>query len=126
MDELSSRINGGIVSEVLLVDWQHEGEFNGFDIELVTQFPDIGIPLIVFGGLSEASKIEILLKMARVKSAGVGNFLNYTEHSVQTYKKHLNSGFLRHSAYQNRIGSTEAESLEEYLLRAEGGQGEER
>jgi cyclase len=58
-----------------------------------------GVPLIAFGGVSETSQIEELLASPNVVAAAVGNFLNYTEHSVQHLKRGLVSAPLRPPTY---------------------------
>ncbi len=90
----------GLISEALVIDFQHEGMRNGFDLDLLRRFPVPGVPLIAFGGLSETAQIEEALGMPHVVAVGVGNFLNYTEHSVQHYKERLVSSVLRRPEYQ--------------------------
>jgi imidazole glycerol-phosphate synthase subunit HisF len=90
----------GLISEALVIDWQHEGMRNGFELDLLRRFPLPGVPLIAFGGLSETAQIEEVLGMPHVVAVGVGNFLNYTEHSVQHYKERLVSSVLRRPEYQ--------------------------
>jgi cyclase len=102
-DLLNKIFEDGLVSEGLVIDWQHEGTRRGFDMDLLHQFPVPYVPLIAFGGLSESSQIEEVLSIPQVVAVGVGNFLNYTEHSVQHYKERLGSTELRHSEYQGSI-----------------------
>ncbi len=90
----------GLISEALVIDWQHEGMRNGFELDLLRRFPLPGVPLIAFGGLSETAQIEEVLGMPHVVAVGVGNFLNYTEHSVQHYRERLASAVLRRPEYQ--------------------------
>lgn len=93
----------GLISEALVIDWQHEGVRNGFELDLLRRFPVAGVPLIAFGGLSETAQIEEVLGMPQVVAVGVGNFLNYTEHSVQHYKERLASAVLRRPEYQGPV-----------------------
>ena len=93
----------GLISEALVIDWKHEGMRNGFDLELLRRFPVPGVPLIAFGGLSETAQIGEALGMPRVVAVGVGNFLNYTEHSVQHYKERLGFTMLRRPEYPGLI-----------------------
>lgn len=93
----------GLISEALVIDWHHEGMRNGFDLDLLRRFPVAGVPLIAFGGLSETAQIEEALRMPQVVAVGVGNFLNYTEHSVQHYKERLISAVLRRPEYQGPV-----------------------
>lgn len=89
----------GIVSEALLIDWRHEGHPQSFDMDLVRHFPLENVPLIAFGGLSEPGQLRQLLGMSRIAAVGVGNFLSYTEHAVQTLKRHLTDLPLRPASY---------------------------
>jgi len=90
----------GLISEALVIDWQHEGTRNGFELDLLRRFPVTGVPLIAFGGLSETAQIDEALRMPQLVAVGVGNFLNYAEHSVQRYKERLSTGVLRRPEYQ--------------------------
>ena len=102
-DKAINRIfDDGLVSEALVIDWKHEGMRNGFEMDLLQRFPVAGIPLIAFGGLSEPAQIKRVLKMPQVAAVGVGNFLNYTEHSVQRYKDSLRLNILRPAQYLER------------------------
>lgn len=89
----------GVVSEAMLIDWRHEGQPKAFDMELVGSFPLDGVPLIVFGGLSDPAQLRQLLGMPRIAAVGVGNFLSYTEHAVQTLKRQLADLPLRPASY---------------------------
>jgi cyclase len=79
----------GIASEALVIDWRHEGSAGAFDERLLESFPVPEVPLIAFGGLSEARQIRSVLGSARVAAAAIGNFLNYSEHAVQRYRQQL-------------------------------------
>ncbi|MBN1548078.1 MAG: hypothetical protein JW902_15610 [Syntrophaceae bacterium] len=92
-------IEQGVVSEVLLIDYQHEGVPNGFDCALIDQFPHQNASLIVFGGISGAEQMKDLLARSNVGAVAVGNFLNYREHAVQQFKVSLASAALRPSTY---------------------------
>lgn len=92
-----------LFSEALIIDWKHEGHRNGFDIQLLNTTEFRNTPLIAFGGLSETQQIRKVLKLRNVVGVGVGNFLNYTEHSVQKYKECLASEFLRPAYYDNEL-----------------------
>lgn len=97
---ISGVFRNGLVSEALIIDWKNEGMRNGFDLDLLrhTSIPDA--PLIAFGGLSEIVKIDEAFSMSHVVGVGVGNFLHYSEHSVQKYKEHLECTALRLPKYQ--------------------------
>lgn len=96
---LAETIEQGVVSEVLLTDWQHEGNANGFDSALVDQFPYKRVPLIAFGGISSADQMKGLLAKSNVAAVAVGNFLSYREHAIQQFKEGLASAALRPSIY---------------------------
>lgn len=96
---LAEIIEKGIVSEVLLIDWRHEGIPNGFDDSLIDLFPYEKVPLIVFGGISSAEQMKGLLTRPNVVAISVGNFLNYREHAIQQFKEALASAVLRPSTY---------------------------
>ena len=89
----------GVISEALVIDWRHEGQPSGFDVNLVHLFPFDGVPLITFGGLSEPAQLAALLALPRVSAVGVGNFLSYSEHAVQTFKQQLTDMPLRPAVY---------------------------
>lgn len=95
----------GQVSEVMVVDWQHEGQRKGFDVRLLDQFPLAQARLIAFGGLSEPAQLRAVLDKPRVVAAGVGNFLSYREHAVQALKEQLLGLPLRAPTYQGPLWS---------------------
>jgi cyclase len=79
----------GIVSEALVIDWQHEGFPAAFDTRLLATFPARSVPLIAFGGLSEPDQLRTVLQLPRVGAVAVGNFLNYREHAITHCKSQL-------------------------------------
>jgi cyclase len=93
----------GVVSEVLLTDWRHEGRRQGFDLRLVQNFPLINVPLIAFGGLSEPDQMIELLRQPNLSAVAVGNFLSYREHAVQQYKEALAGMPMRAPAYESEF-----------------------
>jgi cyclase len=96
---LAETIEQGVVSEVLLTDWQHEGKPYGFDSALVDLFPYKKVPLIAFGGISSVDQMQGLLARSNVAAVAVGNFLNYREHAIQQFKEGMASAALRPSIY---------------------------
>lgn len=83
------------ISELLVIDQIHEGEFHSFDTRILEQI-DLEIPLILFGGISEETQLISLIQNKKVSALGIGNFLNYKELSIQRYKKALeNVGITR-------------------------------
>ena len=100
-DEMLATLEKRVVSEVLLTDWQHEGQPQGFDQRLVQQFPINNVSLIAFGGISKPARMIELLRQPNLSAVAVGNFLNYHEHAIQHYKEALASMSLRASAYES-------------------------
>jgi imidazole glycerol-phosphate synthase subunit HisF len=100
-DSLVELISAGVVSEALVIDWQHEGQPGGFDRNLIAQFPIEDVPLIAFGGLSDPDEMLELLSAPRVAAVAIGNFLNYREHAVQSLKEALTGAPLRLPQYDS-------------------------
>ncbi len=98
-EAVAQAIEGGVVSEVLLVDWRHEGSPAAFDEAIVNAMPCKGVALIVFGGISQVAQMRSLLARPQVAAIAVGNFLSYREHAVQEYRNELASAALRPSTY---------------------------
>jgi cyclase len=96
---LTKAIEQGVVSEVLLTDWQHEGSPIGFDSTLIDLFPYKKVPLLALGGISSAEQMKSLLARSNVAAVSVGNFLSYREHAIQQFKEALASAALRPSTY---------------------------
>jgi cyclase len=87
--DLLDVLSGGVISEALVIDWKNEGRPVGFDLALLDDFPRGDVPLIAFGGLSQAEQLRTVLQMPQLAAAAVGNFLNYHEHALQRYKLQL-------------------------------------
>lgn len=87
--ELKQQFQNGLISEAVIIDWQHEGFPDAFDVRLLDAFPLEDIPLIAFGGLSEAVQLARVLTHPRVAAVAVGNFLSYREHAIGEYKQQL-------------------------------------
>jgi imidazole glycerol-phosphate synthase subunit HisF len=94
-DEVLSIIRSGVVSEILISDCCHEGQANGFEPNLVTNFPLQDVPIIAFGGLSNPTQMRNLLLQPNIVAIAVGNFLSYKEHAIQKYKQAIASVQLR-------------------------------
>lgn len=99
-DEVLGLIQSGVISEVLITDWQHEGIPGGFEQKLVEDFPLKDVPIIAFGGLSEHEQMRALLRISSVSAVAVGNFLSYREHAIQNFKEALTGMPLRLAAYE--------------------------
>ena len=81
--------NENLISEFFLIDKENEGKKNSFERKLFELFPIKNKPIILFGGISEVSQMKDLFVEENISSIGIGNFLNYKEHMIQTYKKEL-------------------------------------
>ncbi|OHB46084.1 MAG: hypothetical protein A2178_00560 [Planctomycetes bacterium GWC2_49_10] len=100
-DEVLNLIQSGVVSEVLISDWQHEGMPGGFERKLVDEFALKDVPIIAFGGISEHEQMRVLLQSSGVAAVAVGNFLSYREHAIQNYKEVLTGMPLRLATYES-------------------------
>ena len=97
--QLLDAIKYGVLSEVLIIDWKHEGKPREFDPKLLAYFPLEGIPLIAFGGLSEVGQIRSVLESPRSVGVAIGNFLSYKEHAIQNYKLNLKNMSIRSAEF---------------------------
>jgi cyclase len=61
-EDVLGLMRSGVISEVLLSDWRHEGMPGGFEQKLVEQFPLKDVPIIAFGGISEQSQMIKLMQ----------------------------------------------------------------
>jgi cyclase len=95
------RLHPEWVSELMVTDWSNEGSPGSFDIRLLKVAQLLEKPLLCFGGISEAVQLQRVLAHPKVVAAGVGNFLNYHEHALQTLKKQLGSSTLRSPHYES-------------------------
>jgi cyclase len=96
---LSAWWRDGLVSEALLIDWQHEGQRAGFDPRLGQAFDALGLPYIAFGGLSEPAQLRQQLLAPHCVAVAMGNFLSWREHAVQDAKRALQGLPLRAPAW---------------------------
>jgi cyclase len=78
----------GCVSEVLLIDYQSEGNSGAFNENLVHAFP-FDFPLITYGGIWGANKINSLANCNNVTAIAIGNPLNFKESAVNKVKEDL-------------------------------------
>lgn len=93
------------ISELMISDWRNEGVPNSFDEHLLDIARHVDKPLLYFGGISETALIQRMLAHPQVVAVGIGNFLNYREHAVQSLKEQLGSSAVRVPYYENTIGS---------------------
>ena len=97
---LSTLFTDRVISEAVIIDWQHEGQPQAFDESLIDAFPVPGVSLIAFGGISEPAQLQRLFAQPAIVAAGVGNFLSYREHTVQKLKQALALSSLRPASYR--------------------------
>lgn len=91
------------ISELMVSDWSHEGTPDSFDERLLQVSQHVDKPLLCFGGISEAAQIQRVLAHHQVVAAGVGNFLSYREHAVQSLKQQLGSSAVRAPHYERAL-----------------------
>ncbi|MBT8633200.1 hypothetical protein AOC08_04905 [Polynucleobacter paneuropaeus] len=102
-EEVLNMIKSGIVSEVLISDWEHEGLHGGFERMLVEAFPLKNTSIITFGGISKFEQIRDLLQTSEISAVAIGNFLSYKEHALQEYKEALTDLPIRLATYHSTI-----------------------
>ena len=83
------------VSEVLAIDVTADGSLKGPDPSLWPALKQLGLPLLAYGGFSQADQIESILKQPGVAAAVIGNALNYQEDSIRMLKDQLSGLPLR-------------------------------
>jgi cyclase len=96
-------IRMGVISELLISDWEHEGVSGGFEKNLIENFPLKDAHMIVFGGISKSEQISKLMEYQGVVAVAIGNFLSYHEHALQKYKEALIGMPVRHSSYESKF-----------------------
>tara|TARA_Y100000589_G_C27197603_1_gene647690 strand:- start:4893 stop:5666 length:774 start_codon:yes stop_codon:yes gene_type:complete len=90
-----------LISEFFLIDKNNEGNKNSFNEKILKLFPVKAQPLILFGGISEIEQIKKFFNEENISSIAIGNFLNYKEHMVQSYKKELGLPFIRDAIFKD-------------------------
>jgi len=99
---LVEALQSGLLSEALVIDWTHEGHPSAFDLALLDILPQ-DVPIIAFGGISEAGQIAAIMKRPNVVGAAVGNALSYREHAVQALRQALPGAPIRPASYQQAV-----------------------
>ena len=102
-DRLKTLIENDIISEVLAIDMKNEGYINGFNLEILSYFQGLSVPVIAFGGINKIEVVRELLETENISAIGIGNYLNYKEHSVQNIKSELISVAIRPPIYQSYL-----------------------
>jgi imidazole glycerol-phosphate synthase subunit HisF len=92
----------GVLSEALIIDWQHEGCFGEFNPKITDNLP-FETPKIAFGGISNKVQVQKLLCGKSIVAVAIGNFLSYREHVVQQFKVSLEESRLRPPIFQTTI-----------------------
>lgn len=98
-----SMLDEGIISEAMIIDHAHEGEPGGFDPAVLDAGLSAKVPLIAFGGISEATCITELLARPPVTALAIGNFLSYREHAVQAFKEAIIGVPVRPATYHRTL-----------------------
>lgn len=93
-DHIFDAIDNRKISEVMVIDHKNEGLKSGFQEELLNNFIK-NCNLIAFGGISSPKQVKKLMSIGSVVGVGIGNFLNYKEHSVDLFKGNLKGSVLR-------------------------------
>ncbi len=103
LDQWLEKLPHEWISELMVSDWQNEGSPGRFDERLLDIARHIDKPLLCFGGISEASQIQRVLAHPHVVAVGVGNFLSYREHAVQSLKMQLEGSAVRAPYYETTV-----------------------
>jgi cyclase len=103
LDQWLEKLPHEWISELMVSDWQNEGLPGSFDERLLDISRQIDKPLMFFGGISEAEQIQRVLAHPQVVGAGVGNFLSYREHAVQSFKLQLGCSSVRSPHYETTM-----------------------
>ena len=84
------------ISEIILIDKESEGSFNGFNENFIIEIKkNTSIPILAFGGIISMKQISKLLLIDQVSGILIGNSLNYREHAIKQIKNKLNSQQIR-------------------------------
>lgn len=83
------------VGEFFLNSIDRDGTKQGLDLEVVNELSELHTPLILCGGVGEASHISEALGVDRVDGVAAANFFQHIENSVQLARKSaLSAGIL--------------------------------
>lgn len=101
--EVLGLMQSGVISELIIADWEHEGLSEGFESMLVKAFPLKNISIIAFGGISKPEQMKSLLELPGIVAVAIGNFLAYHEHAIQKYKEALMGLPVRAASYKAKF-----------------------
>lgn len=90
------------ISELLLIDTQHEGYEKSFNQNLLKKMFELklNIPKILFGGISDSHQITKLINFKNISAVAIGNFLSYKEHAYQKITSKLSRKKFRKEFYE--------------------------
>jgi len=101
LEKIAKLFKDRFVSEALVIDHMHEGYRDSFNMKILENCPlPSSVPLICFGGISEPTQVEAILKLSNVVAVGIGNSLNYSEHAIQKIKAGFSGTALRSATYE--------------------------
>lgn len=98
--KLMSLLRKGTLSEALVIDWQHDGMTEAFDMRLLDALELADVPRIAFGGVTGKDLVQRVLERADTVAVAQGNCLNYREHAVQALKRQLKGLSLRDAYFE--------------------------
>ncbi len=88
--ELALRVQDLGAGEILINSVDHDGTYNGFNMDLINEVCEIAIvPVIGFGGARNSDDFVEVFKNTKVSAASAGNLFHFTEHSVNMTKANI-------------------------------------
>lgn len=106
-DVIPELVSQRVISELVLIDWKHEGGITHLTPEQLGPLPIPQVPLILFGGFSDPTTTRRFYRHPAVAAVAVGNLFAYREHAYQVYKHEVESDFIRAAAYAGASTSKE-------------------
>lgn len=94
----------GAVSEILVMDADNEGSEGGFSVDKLGLLATFGLPMIVFGGVTDSVTQRQLLARPDVVAIAIGNSLTHSEHAIQTVKLELSQANIRSVHFDTGVG----------------------
>jgi len=101
LDNLN-KVFSSSISELLLVDYENEGCAESFNLNILKSpiLADSPIPILLFGGISNPKLAQKALDSKNVAGIGIGNFLSYSENSIEFFKRTIKSSTLREHKFK--------------------------
>ncbi|TVO60267.1 HisA/HisF-related TIM barrel protein [Denitromonas ohlonensis] len=106
-DVIPGLISQRVISELVLIDWKHDGGETHLTPEQLDPLPIPQVPLILFGGFSDPTTTRRFYQHPAVAAVAVGNLFTYREHAYQMYKREVESDLIRPAAYVGASTSKE-------------------